>query len=269
MYMLFASRSKAKAKTRRRTPACSLTRTVPIGWKNLDWYWARRLFAHRLPSVKTTEFSSSSWSSTSRRRWSDWILEIKGLSSGRSCAISSLVWWKWEEHNGKRRRKQEKIAILYWSIRTKFIVSELFKVVQDAISLILHYRTMYSERHLRVHLSHRMCNQFTLHEFRIDTRRTIWAKDWRYSSRLWIQWTRNTEIRKWLTWNHRVLHSTSRKCGRNQKNAVYWVDIKLVQKKRYKFYQTRSKAIIFSEGYYDGNWRNHLRECICVTSTSS
>ena len=32
---------------------------------------------------------------------------------------------------------------------------------------------MNSERFLRVHLSHRMCNQFTLHhEFRTDTRRT-------------------------------------------------------------------------------------------------
>ena len=44
------------------------------------------------------------WSSTSRRRWSDWILEIKEVSSERSCAISTLVWWKVEEYSGKRRR---------------------------------------------------------------------------------------------------------------------------------------------------------------------
>ena len=57
----------------------------------------------------------------------------------------------------------------------KFFVSELFKVIQDAISLILHYtgQCINSEQFLRVHLSHRMRNQFTLHhEFRIDTRRT-------------------------------------------------------------------------------------------------
>ena len=42
----------------------------------------------------------------------------------------------------------------------------------------------------------------------------IWAKDRRYSSRLWIQWTRNTKIR---TWMHRVLLGTSRKRGRNIK----------------------------------------------------
>ena len=61
--------------------------------KKVNWCWVRKLFARRLPSVKTTEYSSSSWSSTSRRRWSDWILEIKGLSSERSWAISTLVWW--------------------------------------------------------------------------------------------------------------------------------------------------------------------------------
>ena len=62
--LAFASRSKARAKPRRRTPACSSTRIVPIGELG-------RLFAHRSPSDKTTEYSSSSWSSTSRRRWSD------------------------------------------------------------------------------------------------------------------------------------------------------------------------------------------------------
>ena len=62
-----ASRSKAEAKPQRRTPASLSTRTSPIGWKKVDWCWARRLFSSRLPSVKTTEYSSSSWSSTSRR----------------------------------------------------------------------------------------------------------------------------------------------------------------------------------------------------------
>ena len=51
--------------------------------KNMDWYWARRCLTHRSPSIKTAEHSSSSWSSSWRRRWSDWILEIKGVSSER------------------------------------------------------------------------------------------------------------------------------------------------------------------------------------------
>ena len=77
----FESRSKAKAKPQRRTLASSSTRTVPIGerrWTDIE-------------PVKTAEYSSSSWSSTSRRRWNDLILEIKGVSSERFCAISTLV----------------------------------------------------------------------------------------------------------------------------------------------------------------------------------
>ena len=52
---------------------------------------------------------------------------------------------------------------------------ELCNVIQDAVPLILHYRTVcyFLTISLRVHLSHRMCDQFTLrHKFRIDTRRT-------------------------------------------------------------------------------------------------
>ena len=58
---------------------------------------------------------------------------------------------------------------------------------------------------------------------------------------------------------------------KKHQNTVYWVDIKLAQKKGLKFYQTRSNAIIplqytpsllYPEGYQDGNWRNHIRKSI-------
>ena len=61
---------------------------------------------------------------------------------------------------------------------------------------------------------------------------------------------------------------------KKHQNTVYSVDINLAQKKGFKFYQTRSSAIIpsrhtpsllYPEGYHDGNWRNHIRESICVT----
>ena len=43
----------------------------------------------------------------------------------------------------------------------------------NLIDLSLQGQCINSEQFLRVHLSHRMCNQFTFHhEFRIDTRRT-------------------------------------------------------------------------------------------------
>ena len=71
----------------------------------------------------------------------------------------------------------------------------------------------------------------------------LWAKDRRYSSRLWIQWTENTEIRITLTWKHHVLHGTSRQSGRNIKTRSIR-STKLAQKKGFKFCQTRSNAII-------------------------
>ena len=70
--------------------------------KNLDRHWSTRLFAHRLFSFEETDQSSSSWWSTSRRRGSDWILEIFGRwSSEPFCVLTSLVWRKVEDH---RRR---------------------------------------------------------------------------------------------------------------------------------------------------------------------
>ena len=78
----------------------------------MDWYWARKLFVYRSTSGKTTEYPSSTWSSTSRSRWSDWILEIKGLSSERFCAIWTLFDEMWKSTMARRRRQQEKISIL-------------------------------------------------------------------------------------------------------------------------------------------------------------
>ena len=56
----------------------------------------------------------------------------------------------------------------------KFFTSELFKVIQDAIPLILHCRQCVdSEQFIRLHLSCWLCSQFTLHhKFRIDSGRT-------------------------------------------------------------------------------------------------
>ena len=72
--LAFASRSKAKAKPQRRTLCQLIFKNYTHRGKKVDWFWARRLFGCRLPSVKTTEYSSLSWSSTSRRWW--WAIEF-------------------------------------------------------------------------------------------------------------------------------------------------------------------------------------------------
>ena len=62
--LAFASRSKAKAKPQRRTPASSSTKTIPFGerkWTDIEPEDYSPI------AYPTTEYSSSSWSSTSRR----------------------------------------------------------------------------------------------------------------------------------------------------------------------------------------------------------
>ena len=107
---------------------------------------------------------------------------------------------------------------------------------------------------------------------------TVWAKEnSQYSLRLWILWTRITEIRMKLTWMHHVLHGVTSRKWRRHHGTVYWVDIQLAHLKGFKFYQTRSNAVIFydtpillcPESCSDGNWRNHTRESICVISAAS
>ena len=123
-------------------------------WKNLDW-WARRLFATRLPSVKNN--------------WVLFFVMVIYLENKME------RWWKVKEYNGRRRRKQDKISVLYWSIKTRNSLtpssSRSFRT-QSHWSFITG-QCLNTERLLRAHLSHRMCDQFTLHrEFRTDTKRT-------------------------------------------------------------------------------------------------
>ena len=67
--LAFASRPKAKATPRRPTSACSSARTVPNcerRWTDIEPGTQSNLV---FPVARKIEYSSSSWSITSRRRW--------------------------------------------------------------------------------------------------------------------------------------------------------------------------------------------------------
>ena len=105
--------------------------------------------------------------------WNDWILETERWSSEQIWALSTLVWWNVEEQNGRRRRQQENISILYWFVRTRNSLSPSSSIRLQSYWSYSTGQCDYSEQLLLVHLSFRMCNEFTLHhEFRNDTRRT-------------------------------------------------------------------------------------------------
>ena len=68
------------------------------------------------------------------------------------------------------------------------------------------------------------------------------------------------------------------KYGRHIRNTVYSVDIKLGSKERIEVLSNKiernhplqyTPSLLYPEGSYEEIWRSHIRESICVTSTSS
>ena len=136
----FVGRSRAKAKPQRREPAGSSSRIVPMERRN----WTRETFSLRVWGFEESDSSSSSFTeSTSRRWWSGSFLEDKrkifriyshNLFIGLTID-GKHVWQQEEEQKG------DSSTVLM--IQEQLFISELFKDIQDVISLILHYRTMW------------------------------------------------------------------------------------------------------------------------------
>ena len=131
-----------------KTQFCQLIHKNPTYWeKNLDRCCTRRIFNLRLWSVEEINSSSSSWKTTSRKWWSNWILENHRQSSRTflfkniSCIVISGLTksgrkpWQEEEET----RKDTSIVLIR---QEQSCTSELFKAIQDAVSLILPFRTM-------------------------------------------------------------------------------------------------------------------------------
>ena len=170
----FASRSKAKAKPRRSSTTCSSSRTVPVlerTWIDIE---PGAQFDQAFPVAKrlNTLLRHGGFP-----REEDGAIEFWRLKDDlRKNFVYSLYWSvvvgraRWQE--AEATRKDFNTVLIPQD--KKFFTSELFKVIQDAIPLILHCRTMCnSEQFLRVRLSYWTCSQFTLHhKFRIDSGRT-------------------------------------------------------------------------------------------------
>ena len=117
----------------------------------------------------------------------------------------------------KETRKDTNIVLFR---QEHFCTSELFKVIQDSVSLILLYRT---KSLLRATSS----NAFimpdvrsiyipsSIRDWHLEIK--IWATDRQYSFCLWIPWTKIIRILTRSTWMHRVMHNTWIKHGRNIK----------------------------------------------------
>ena len=138
--LAFASRSKAKAKPRRRTLASSSTRTVPIGerkWTDIEPV-----------DYSPIAFPVSKQLSTLLHhgdllREDDGAIEFCRKDYIRNDFLQTQHWsdemWKGTMAKGGGNKKI--FQHLYLIHQEKFFTSELFKVIQDAILLILHYKT--------------------------------------------------------------------------------------------------------------------------------
>ena len=137
----FASRSKTKAKPQRRIFAISST-IVYIGERT----WT---------DIEPQDYSSVDYPVSkqlitllrhgSQPREDDGAVEFWRLKDHLRKHFVHYQHWsdeKWKSTMAKGGGNKKKINIVH-ILQEKFVTSELFKVIQDAISLILHYRTMF------------------------------------------------------------------------------------------------------------------------------
>ena len=132
----------------------------------------------------------------------------------------------------------------------KFFTFELFKVIQDAIPLILHCRTIYwfriisSSTFITLDVQTIFTPSWIQDWYQEDN---IWAgKDRRYFLQPWIPCRRITKEPQELDLSKPRLASYKQKWKVHQ-DTVYLIDMQLAQRTGLKFYQTRSNAVILYE----------------------
>ena len=125
----------------------------------------------------------------------------------------------WQEEEEETRKDFSSVLIH----QEQSCSSDLFKVIQDAVSLILHYRTMSLFRTVSSStFTCRMCNQFTFHnQIRIDTLLVDpMEKDHKDLDTNDLEAPRHAQ--------------NMHKAWKKHQNTVYWVDIIFSQKKGLK-----------------------------------
>ena len=169
--LAFVCRSKAKAKPRRLTSTCSSAKTVPVReriWIDIE-PGAQSNQAYPVQKRLNTLLRHGELPREEDGPIAFWRLEddLQNIFEYSQNCLMMYGRARWQE--AETTRKDFKTVLT--SQDKIFFTFELFKVTQDAISLI--GQCVNSEQLLRVHLSCWMCSQFTLHhKFRIDSGRT-------------------------------------------------------------------------------------------------
>ena len=182
----------------------------------------------------------------------------------------------WRIKDIHQKRKQEMISVLYWCFRKNLLFLKIFLVIQDAILLILHGRTMSWFRTVSSNTFITLDVQpiyvpSSIQDWYREVK--IWANDRQYFSACW-SYGQRAQGSVW----HRLRSTTyKQKTWKKHQNTLYWVDIKLAERRikvlsdtieRHHF-SRNTPSLLCPESYSYRNWRSHMREGICVTSTSS
>ena len=239
-----------KKTTKKRT--CWLfTKNLTHGKKELDRFGTRETFPLRVRGIEESNSSSSSLTeSTSRRRWSGSFLENQRKYSESIHTICSLVWRSMDSMFGSRRRKQEKIPVLYWWFRNNcwFPSSSGIFRTQSYRSFIIG-QSDYSEQLFP--LPCWLCVQFTFHhQIRIDTWRSNFEQQTDRQTVFFLlvdSMDKNHKDPDTINLNVPRHAQHMHKRWKRHQNAEYWVDVNLAMEKGLKFYQTRSNAIFLHE----------------------
>ena len=265
----FSCPSRAKAKPQRRTPASSSTRTVPIGERKWIDIEPENYSPIACPVWKRL---STLLRQCHLLRDDDVAIEFY-LYSGLMTCGSTMA-----KGGGNMKRFQ------YWTDPSGQEINSLSPSSSRSFRTQSHWsfitgQSFNSKQFLRVHLSHRMCDQFTLHhEFRIDTRRT---KNLEKTDGI-LHVCGSFEQRKQRSGCN--LPGSTASClvpseeaeetskhgvlGRHQTCSKERIEV-LSDAIERSHPLRHAPSLLYPESYYDGNWRNHIRESICVNSTSS
>ena len=243
----FCKPTKGQSKTTKTYSCLLVNKNCTYLRKILDWFWARNFIAYRRFSVKTTGYSSSSWSSTSRRRRSGWILENKRFSSEPFCVFSTLVWWKVEEHHGKRGGHKKRFQYCFDSSGTiLFLRARQGHSGRSLIDPTLQDNVMIPDGFFKYVCPVRCA--INLHSI-MNSGLILGGQKFEQKTDGILYGCESHGQRTWRSWHDRLGSTAScmvqaEKVEDTKKIRCYWVDIKLAQQKGFTFYQKRSNAII-------------------------
>ena len=244
--LVFASRSKAKTKSRRPTSASSSTRTLLI----CDRCWTFERGTYSTIAYSLSKRMTSILRHGPLPREEDGAIEFRWVKDYLRNDLERSQHWsdkKWKSKLAKGRGKRKDFNTVLVRQDKKLFISKLFKVIQDAIPLILHYRDhVLNPNDFFEYIYHIGC-AISLH---LIMNSGLISGGQNLSKRQTVFFTSVDPMNKEhkdpykLDLTQPRLASYKKKKWRRHQDTVYRVDIQLAQRKGLKFYQRRCNAII-------------------------